>query len=323
MRTLVFSSCALWLHVIGVLAAPIHAATVIIDSTSGAVFDGVLDGFPTIAPFDGTADFGGNQLGVVFKQGVTEERGIGEFALHALDGVPAAAIASAVLRFNIDDVLSTLGPGTDLNGRAAQEIAIYTYDGDGIVALDDFNRIERAPYSVDTSAHGTINDALLRPSGPLFFEVDVTDDLREALGADAPALGIIWRTADSPTGTSLDNLGDMSLGPPGVNGSRLPILTIMLDDAASPTPTATVTPAASATPTRTREPRPTRTPGGGPCTGDCDDDGTVVVSELVRAVSMALSGQAPDNCAPIDMDNNGLVSVNELVGAVNVALRGC
>lgn len=317
--------CALWLSVLG-LAVQAHGETVSIDSTTGAVFDGVLDGFPTIAPFDGTPDFGGNQLGVVLKQGVTEERGIGEFPLAALADVSGSLITNATLSFNIDDVLSTLGPGTDLSGAATREISIYTYEGDGAVALDDYSRTDRAPYIVDTSGHGTITDASLRTSGPLVFTVDVTDDIREALDAGAVTLGVIWRAGDSPTGTSIDNLGDGSLGPPGVNGSKMPFLTITFADEATSTPTATVTPESSPSPTPTRTPeptRPTRTPGGDPCAGDCDEDGRVVVSELVRAVNMALAGDSGQTCAPVDGNKNGRVSVDELVKAVNVALRGC
>lgn len=317
---------ALWLSAFGLGVVQAHAATMSIDASTGAVFDGVLDGFPTIAPFDGTPDFGGNQLGVVLKQGVTEERGIGEFPLAVLAGVSGSLITNATLSFNIDDVLSTLGPGTDLSGAATREISIYTYEGDGAVALDDYSRTERAPYIVDTTVHGTIVDASLRTSGPLVFTVDVAADIREALDAGAVTLGVIWRASDSPTGTSIDNLGDGSLGPPGVNGATMPFLTITVADEAMPTPTATVTPESSPTPppTRTREPtRPTRTPGGAPCAGDCDADGRVIVSELIRGVNMALAGNSSLTCAAVDRDNNGRVSVDELVKAVNVALRGC
>ncbi len=59
------------------------------------------------------------------------------------------------------------------------------------------------------------------------------------------------------------------------------------------------------------------------CTGDCNGDGAVRVSELVRGVNIALGSQPVDACPSFDLNGNGLVAVNELVSAVNAALRGC
>ena len=58
------------------------------------------------------------------------------------------------------------------------------------------------------------------------------------------------------------------------------------------------------------------------CGGDCDDDGTCTIDELVRAVGAALDdGDA--SCAMADLDGDGHIRINELVGAVNNALSGC
>jgi hypothetical protein len=85
------------------------------------------------------------------------------------------------------------------------------------------------------------------------------------------------------------------------------------------------TPRSSPTPTRT--PRNTATVGPtrtlGPCVGDCDGDGRIAISELVRGVTLALSGAPPLGCMDLDADDNGAISVNELVSAVNAALNGC
>lgn len=59
------------------------------------------------------------------------------------------------------------------------------------------------------------------------------------------------------------------------------------------------------------------------CDGDCDDDGRVMVDELVRGVNIALGSTAPETCAAFDVDEDGAVAVHELVGAVNRALTGC
>jgi len=63
--------------------------------------------------------------------------------------------------------------------------------------------------------------------------------------------------------------------------------------------------------------------GGTPCAGDCDGDRTVVVSELVQAVAIALGGAPVARCAAADSTPDGLVAINELVRAVDSALAGC
>jgi hypothetical protein len=74
-------------------------------------------------------------------------------------------------------------------------------------------------------------------------------------------------------------------------------------------------------PTPTRTPRATPTPG--PCTGDCDRSGRVVVSELVTCVNVALERLDETACPACDADEDGRVTVNELVGAVNAAIGEC
>ena len=84
----------------------------------------------------------------------------------------------------------------------------------------------------------------------------------------------------------------------------------------SPTPTI-----ALPTPTR-RQPTPTRPPISA-CVGDCSEDGSVTVSELVRGVSIALGRQLVDVCPDFDVNRDGTVSISELIRAVNSALFGC
>jgi len=55
------------------VASPALAATFTLDeNTPGTSYDGIVDGFPGIAPLDGHPDTGGNALGVGLKSGVTE-----------------------------------------------------------------------------------------------------------------------------------------------------------------------------------------------------------------------------------------------------------
>ncbi|MBY0274457.1 hypothetical protein K2Z84_03875 [Candidatus Binatia bacterium] len=237
----------------GLGRSPAWAAEILLDtSTPGATYDSVLDGFPGIAPLDGTGDAGGNALAVGLKDGVTEERAILELPLAALGGIGAAKISSAVLTFNVDDVLSTFGPGTDFDGTAAERIAVATYAGDGAVGLDDFGKGSLAG-AVDTGE--TITDATLATTGPVRFAVDITDAVRTLVAGGATHLGLVLSTDDSPTGTSIDDLGVGGSGPPGVDGASLPFVTITTTDS-GPTPTPGG-PTARPTPTRTPSPLPT------------------------------------------------------------------
>jgi ELWxxDGT repeat protein len=60
-----------------------------------------------------------------------------------------------------------------------------------------------------------------------------------------------------------------------------------------------------------------------PCPGDCDGDKRVVISELVRAVTVALGATPTSACAAVDEDRDGVVVIAELVRAVTRALSGC
>jgi len=67
----------------------------------------------------------------------------------------------------------------------------------------------------------------------------------------------------------------------------------------------------------TRSPTPSR------CAGDCNDDETVTVDELIRGVNLALGLLPVPHCPAFDLDGTGEISVNELIVAVNAALVGC
>ncbi len=59
------------------------------------------------------------------------------------------------------------------------------------------------------------------------------------------------------------------------------------------------------------------------CPGDCDGDGTVTISELIRAVNISLGSQPLSNCMAADTSGDGTVAINELIQAVNASLGGC
>jgi len=58
------------------------------------------------------------------------------------------------------------------------------------------------------------------------------------------------------------------------------------------------------------------------CSGDCDGDGQVTVTEVVAAVNAAM-GTAPAACGTLDTDGDGQVQVGDLVAIVRMALDGC
>jgi hypothetical protein len=61
----------------------------------------------------------------------------------------------------------------------------------------------------------------------------------------------------------------------------------------------------------------------GPCQGDCDEDGRVLVNELIIGVRILLETAELAACPAMDGDEDGAVAVNELVGGVLSALAGC
>lgn len=324
------------------LAAPRAPAAqeIIVGYDQGARFEGFIDGFPGIVPFDGVPDLGENAPAVALKAGVTEERTVGEFPLP-----PQATpdlLASATLVFNVDDVLSTFGPGTDFAGRAASRIFVHVYAGDGVLALADYTLVSAPGHAVDTvAAYGTITDATLRASGPRFFSVDVTEDVRAVLAGGASFAGFVWRTDDNPTGTSLDDLGEGSAGPPGVGGSRLPELTLVLQQPtptptrtpspmatstrlSTPTPTATRTsPPATSTPTATSSPTPTRTitPTVPFVSGDANCNGRLDAADVARLESALFDGTLFLECRRADVNGDGYVTAADLAAVLELLGR--
>jgi hypothetical protein len=59
------------------------------------------------------------------------------------------------------------------------------------------------------------------------------------------------------------------------------------------------------------------------CPGDCNGDGTVVVSEIITGVNIALGTVDISACRAFDLNNDNMVSVNEIISAVGSVLNGC
>ncbi len=74
-------------------------------------------------------------------------------------------------------------------------------------------------------------------------------------------------------------------------------------------------------PSTTPTPSPTPTPPA--CAGDCNQDGSVTVDELIKGVNIALGTMSVAACSSFDTNGDGAVTINELIAAVNRALNGC
>jgi hypothetical protein len=59
------------------------------------------------------------------------------------------------------------------------------------------------------------------------------------------------------------------------------------------------------------------------CAGDCNDQGSVALDELVLVVNVAL-GQVPvEECVAADSDGLNAVTIDEVVKSIDNALHGC
>lgn len=59
------------------------------------------------------------------------------------------------------------------------------------------------------------------------------------------------------------------------------------------------------------------------CLGDCGNDGTVTIDELLVGINIALGNTEPSECANFDGNSDSSVTVDELITAINNALSGC
>jgi len=77
-------------------------------------------------------------------------------------------------------------------------------------------------------------------------------------------------------------------------------------------------------PTATPVPTPTPTPQQQPpCTGDCGNDRTVTVDELITMVNIANGAQLLAVCPSADGNVDGSVAIDDIIAAVGNALNGC
>jgi hypothetical protein len=62
---------------------------------------------------------------------------------------------------------------------------------------------------------------------------------------------------------------------------------------------------------------------GPPCVGDCGEDGTVTVDEILTMVNIALGNVELSTCEDGDGNGDGQITIDEILTAVNHALTAC
>jgi hypothetical protein len=138
-----------------------------------------------------------------------------------------------------------------------------------------------------------------------------------AAAASTPTATVTGTVPSTPTATASPSPTQTATTVPTVPG-------------ATPTPSltaiaATRTPSGSPTATGSRSPAATASPTPTPvaCAGDCNQDSSVTVDELIKGVNIALGTTSVDACPSFDTNGDGVVTINELIAAVNRALNGC
>ena len=59
------------------------------------------------------------------------------------------------------------------------------------------------------------------------------------------------------------------------------------------------------------------------CAGDCNNNGSVTVDELIKGVNIALGSALIGDCRAFDLNASATITVDELITGVNAALAGC
>lgn len=135
-----------------------------------------------------------------------------------------------------------------------------------------------------------------------------------ATATSAPATATTSATGVAATNTAIPPTQTATATPPQTATGTAEVATATATDTTVATATETETvalPTATAT-----EPVPL-------CVGDCDGNGTVIISELITGVNIALDRADIAVCRAFDANGDGRVTINELIAAVGNALSGC
>lgn len=122
-------------------------------------------------------------------------------------------------------------------------------------------------------------------------------------------------------GTTNNNSADFAVADPATPKNNTGTAASLPATGACSTPSPTASPATNPTMTPTVPPTPVGTQTSG-CVGDCNDDGSVTVDELLTLVNIALGNAQPSACTSGLPAGSG-VNIALIVAAVNNALNGC
>jgi hypothetical protein len=70
-------------------------------------------------------------------------------------------------------------------------------------------------------------------------------------------------------------------------------------------------------------PTPSPSPAPGVCVGDCNEDGSVTVDEILIGVNLILRQASLSSCGLFDTDGNAEVTIDELLRSIQFLLNGC
>jgi subtilase family serine protease len=121
------------------------------------------------------------------------------------------------------------------------------------------------------------------------------------------------KPTETPTPSAVSTPMNTPTQPPTSTPTLTPTSTVSATCSATPSATATPTHDATATPSLTVI----------PCVGDCNNDGTVDVDEILTMVNVALGNAHVDICPAGVADHDAEITVDEILTAVNNVLNGC
>jgi hypothetical protein len=201
-------------------------------------------------------------------------------------------------------------------------------EGDGSVLFTIEPKVTGTPICNQASIVFDVNDAILTPEWCNTIDDTAPSSQVSALAARqaSQSFDVEWSGIDGGSGIAdysvfvsenggpfapfLSETTETSATFTGEPGSRYAFYTVARDLVGN----------AEAAPVN---PDATTRIAGGPCIGDCDGDGRVVVSELVTAVRIALELDPPNRCTAADCRNTQSVTIDCLVSSVGAALNGC
>lgn len=239
----------------------------------------------------------------------------------AFSGAGTLPAADAGNEFTLDATTGVLKGGVP-NGTGTSTFTVHATD-----------LVEPAQPPVDATFKITVVDAVsvdsvVIPDGSENVETSVN---LTASGGETP---FRWTVVSADAGLQATVIGNtLSLT---ANGAGVFSVQVTVDDSlggtntktltynvpavgeASPTPTGT--PAITNTPTQTPTATPTQPTA---CSGDCNSDGGVSVSELVTLVDIALGQAEMGACGNGDTKHDGMITIDEILTAVHHALYGC